>query len=69
MMWDPLTVINAVEGDHLFTLTDRGTVVFSEDGTVVFTPSATGNSRFQMPGTAQWADTMLEKIRSANKIH
>ena len=69
MMWDPLTVINAVEGDHLFTLTDRGTVVFSEDGTVVFTPSATGNSRFQMPGDAAWRSAMLEIIRNCNKTN
>ena len=69
MMWDPLTVINAVEGDHLFTLTDRGTVVLNDDGTVVFTPSATGNSRFQMPGDAAWRSAMLEIIRNCNKTN
>ena len=69
MMWDPLTVINAVEGDGLFTLTERGTVVLNDDGTVIFTPSATGNSRFQMPGDDVWRSAMLEKIRNVNKIH
>ena len=69
MMWDPLTVIQAVEGDRLFTLTDRGTVVLRDDGTVIFTPSATGNSRFQMPGDAAWRSTMLEKIRNCNKTN
>ena len=68
-MWDPLTVINAVEGDHLFTLTERGTVVLDDNGTVFFTPSATGNSRFQMPGNAEWNTAMLEKIRNVNKSH
>ena len=69
MMWDPLTVINAVEGDELFTLTERGTVVLNDDGTVIFTHSATGNSRFQMPGDAAWRSAMLEKIRNVNKIY
>ena len=31
-MWDPLTVINAVEGDRRFTLTERGTVSLHDDG-------------------------------------
>ena len=69
MMWDPLTAINAVEGDDLFTLTERGTVVLNDDGTVIFTPSATGNSRFQMPGDSAWRSFMLEKIRNVNKTH
>ncbi len=69
MMWDPLTVINAVEGDDLFTLTERGTVVLNDDGTVIFTPSATGNSCFQMPGDDAWRSAMLEIIRNVNKIH
>ena len=67
-MWDPLTVINAVEGDGLFTLTERGTVVLDDEGTVIFTSSATGNSRFQMPGDAAWCSAMLEKIRNVNTL-
>ncbi len=67
-MWDPLTVINAVEGDDVFTLTERGTVVLNDDCTVSFTPSPTGNSRFQKPGDAAWCSAMLEKIRNYNKI-
>ena len=69
MMWDPLTVINAVEGDDLFMLSERGTVMLNDDGTVSFTPSATGNSRFQMPGDDAWRAAMLEIIRNVNKIH
>lgn len=69
MMWDPLTVINAVEGDELFTLTERGTVVLNDDGTVIFTHLATGNSRFQMPGDDAWRSAILEIIRNVNMIH
>ena len=68
-MWDPLTVINAVEGDGLFTLTERGTVALHDDGTAIFTPSATGNCRVQIPGDDAWCSSMLEKIRNVNKIH
>ena len=68
-MWDVMPVVQAVEGDALFSLSGRGTVLFTDKAETLFTPSATGNCRYQMPGTVQWADTMLEKIRSANKIH
>ena len=34
---------------------------------IIFTPSATGNCRYQLPGTEEWAAQMLEKIRKANK--
>jgi hypothetical protein len=67
MMWDLLTVINAVEGDDLFMLSDRGTVALNDDGTVIFTFSATGNSRVQIPGDDAWRAAMLEKIRNVNK--
>ena len=69
MMWDPLTVINAVEGDDLFMLSDRGTVELNDDGMVIFTFSATGNSRVQMPVDDAWRAAMLEMIRNVNKIH
>ncbi len=55
--------------DDLFALTERGTVVLNDDGTVIFTPSAKGNSRFQMPGDDAWRSAMLEIIRNVNKIH
>ena len=68
-MWDPMVVINAVEGDGLFTLSERGTVSLLPDAETPFTPSPTGNCRYQLPGDEAWANTMLEKIRSVNKIH
>ena len=66
-MWDPLAVMNAVEGDALFSLSGRGTVTVSDKGETFFTPSPTGNVRYQLPGSEAWAAQMLEKIRNVNK--
>ena len=66
-MWDPLTVIQAVEGDDVFSLSGRGTVRLTPNAETIFTPSATGNYRYQLPRTEEWAAQMLEKIREANK--
>ncbi len=62
-MWDPMAVIQAVEGDELFTLSERGIVNLTPIAGTIFTPSATGNDRYQMPGTEAWCQAMLEKIR------
>jgi len=67
-MWDPMAVIQAVEGDDLFTLSPRGSVSLTPQAETLFTPSATGNCRYQLPGTADWNDQMLEKIRRYNKM-
>ncbi len=64
-MWDPMAVIQAVEGDHLFTLSGRGTVRLTPQAETVFTPSATGNCRYQLTGTTGWNAAMLEKIRQS----
>ena len=69
MMWDPMVVIQAVEGDELFSLSERGTVAFTEQAETIFTPSATGNCRIQRPGNKAWCDAMLEKIRRYNMMH
>lgn len=69
MMWDPLAVINAVEGDGLFSLSERGTVSLTPAAETVFSPSPTGNCRYQLPGDSAWAATMLTKIRTVNKRH
>ncbi len=66
-MWDVMPVIQAVEGDALFSLSGRGTVTITDQAETIFTPSATGNCRYQLPGTEEWAAQMLEKIRHANK--
>ena len=67
-MWDPMAVIHAVEGDGLFSLSGRGTVILTDKAETIFTPSVTGNCRYQLPGSEEWAAQMLEKIRYTNKI-
>lgn len=63
-MWDPMTLIQAVEGDAMFSLSERGIVSLTFKIGTSFTPSATGNHRYQKPGSKAWCDKMLEKIRS-----
>ena len=67
-MWDPMAVIQAVEGDGLFTLSERGTVTLTAEANTLFTPDPSGRCRYQKPGSPQWAASMLEKIRTVNKI-
>ena len=66
-MWDPLTVIQAMEGDHLFAFSPWGTVTLTPAVKTLFTPSATGHHRYQLPGDAAWNAAMLERIRTANR--
>lgn len=66
-MWDPMAVIHAVEGDTVFSLSERGTVSITPQAETIFTPSATGNCRYQLPGTADWNARMLQKIRNHTK--
>ena len=68
-MWDPMAAIHAVEGDSLFSLSPRGIVQFTDNGETLFSPSATGNCRYQLPSNAAWAAAMLEKIRDFNIMH
>ena len=63
-----LAAIQAVEGDGLFTLSPRGTVSITPQAETIFTPSTTGNSRYQLPGSADWNARMLEKIRRYNRM-
>ena len=63
-MWDPLAVIQAVEGDAAFAMGERGTVEVTEDARTVFLPSPSGNCRRQLPGNPAWNAAMLEKIRA-----
>ena len=66
-MWDVMPVVQAVEGDALFSLSGRGTVTLTDKAETIFTPSATGNCRYQLPATKEWVAQMLEKIRNTNK--
>lgn len=62
-MWDPLAVINAVEGDDLLTLSERGTVELTPEGLTLFSPDPNGNCCYQIPGDKKWSDTVLNYIR------
>jgi inosine-uridine nucleoside N-ribohydrolase len=68
-MWDVMPTIQAVEGDGLFTLSERGTVTVTLECATIFAPSATGNCRYQIAGDDAWAAAMLEKVRTFNRIH
>lgn len=63
-MWDPLAVINAVEGDQVFyELSPRGFVTLTPTGETIFTPDPNGNARYQYPGPKGWSDYVLKYIR------
>ena len=68
MMWDPMPVIQAVEGDGVFSLSGRGTVVITPNAETIFTASSSGNCRYQVPGSAAWNAAMLQKIRYYNQL-
>lgn len=68
-MWDPLTVIQAIEGDAGFLLSERGTVSINKNAVMTFIPSASGNCRYQLPGDSAWVAAKLDYIRNMNKIH
>ncbi|MBO4537071.1 MAG: nucleoside hydrolase [Bacteroidales bacterium] len=68
-MWDPLAVIQAVEGDELFTLSERGWVELTPTGETNFTPDPKGNARYQLPGDERWSKAMLNYIRLMSIQH
>jgi len=47
--------------------TDIGSSTLTDQAETIFTPSPTGNCRYQLPGTAEWVAQILEKIRRANR--
>ncbi len=66
-MWDPLVVIQAVEGDDEFSLSPRGFVTLTSETATVFREDAVGNSRYQKTVSDEWVTKMLKKIRKVNK--
>lgn len=68
-MWDPLTAINAVEGNSLFAFSERGFVTVSDKGETFFTPSPSGHVRYHLPpDDVSWNTAMLERIRRFNRM-
>ena len=69
-MWDPLAVINAVEGDDIFyQLSPRGWVTLTPTGETIFTEDPKGNARYQFPGDKGWSDFVLKYIRLMSIQH
>ena len=64
-MWDPLAVIQAVLGDELFKLSERGEVRLTPNGETIFTANSQGNCRYQLPGDSVWNVDMLWRIRKS----
>lgn len=67
-MWDPMTVINAIEGDSMFTLSPWGKVIAGRDCVTTFSESAGGHQRYQMvpANESEWGSGMVEVIRRLN---
>lgn len=68
-MWDPLTVIHAIEGDDAFVLSPRGVVTLTKDAETIFHTSSTGNCRYQIVASTQWAQQKLDFIRQMTIMH
>ncbi len=69
-MWDPLAVINAVEGDDIFyPLSPRGWVTLTPTGETIFQEDPNGNARYQQPGSKGWSDFVLKYIRLMSIQH
>ena len=69
-MWDPLAVINAVEGDDIFyQLSPRGWVTLTPTGETLFKEDPKGNARYQLPGDKGWSDFVLKYIRLMSIQH
>jgi hypothetical protein len=62
-MWDPQAVLQAVEGDDFYKLSERGWVTLTPNGETIFKADPKGNARYQHPGDAVWCDMVLKYIR------
>lgn len=63
----PLLIVDTDIGsstDDLFAL--EAAYHYATEAITQFTPSATGNCRYQLPGDASWNASMLERLRSMN---
>lgn len=62
-MWDPLTIIQAVEGDEYFSWSPQGNVSLQNDYTLTFTPCDSGKSRYQICGTEEQIQKWMALIK------
>ena len=65
-MWDVMAVLNAVNGNDDFLLSQRGFVTLTDNAETIFTPDPKGNCRYQLPRDKEWNDKVLEEIRRTN---
>ena len=62
-MWDPLTIIQAIEGDGYFSWSPQGNVSLQNDYTLTFTPDESGNVRYQKCGSAEQIQKWMALIK------
>jgi len=70
-MWDTNCLVNAVQGDAAYHMSQRGWVKFidrGEESLMLFTVDPQGNARYQLPGDTYFADEKLMEIRRHNRI-
>ena len=67
-MWDLMLPLMEMEDSSLFALSPRGYLTLADDK-VSFTADPAGNIRYQLPGDAAWAASILQIIRDFNRIH
>ena len=70
-MWDTNCLVNAVQGDYVYNLSERGWVEFIDRGhesLMRFTPDPQGNARYQLPGESYFNADKLMEIRRHNRI-
>ncbi|MBO4777654.1 MAG: nucleoside hydrolase [Bacteroidales bacterium] len=63
-MWDPLTIIQAVEGDDYFSWSPQGIVTLQKDFTLTFSACCSGNSRYQKRGTEEQQRCWMKMIEN-----
>ncbi|MBO7055691.1 MAG: nucleoside hydrolase [Bacteroidales bacterium] len=63
-MWDPLTIIQAVEGDDYFSWSPQGTVTLQKDFTLTFSSCRSGISRYQKGGTEEQQRCWMKMIEN-----
>lgn len=61
-MWDPLTIIQAVEGDKFFSWSAPGVVTLQKDFTLTFSPCNSGISRYQKCGTEEQQRSWMRMV-------
>ena len=63
-MCDPRAVTHAVERDEaIYQISPRGCIPLTPTGETLFTPDPKGNTRYQLPGDAEWSNKLLNYIR------